>query len=278
MTATRLTDRIGSTSTVRRAYFFREYHSFRENRSFQQYVVQFVLCVFWSSFISLSADGADPAVFSEDFESGADRWEILDPDTWRVAKHGNSHAFEITARSSAYQPPVRSPRHVALIKDLNLASFEIEFRVKSTKDTGGHRDCCVFFNYVDDQHFYYVHLGAIPDPHSGQIMIVNEADRLAMTKNTKPTPWDDQWHRVKLVRDATSGLIAVYFDDMSTPHMKVNNKTFSSGRIGIGSFDDLNAFDDITVRELTMQEISVQEITVRHSASLRGNQEESVDE
>lgn len=189
-------------------------------------------------------------VFEENFESGADRWQVLDPKTWRLVDHDGNHAFEITERKSEYVPPVRSPGHVALIKDVQLASFDITFRVRSTKDTGNHRDCCVFFGYQDDQHFYYVHLGAKPDPHSGQIMIVKEAPRLALTKNEKLTPWDDQWHTVRLERDVEAGTIRVYFDDLESPHMEVEDSTFGKGRIGIGSFDDLNEFDDLVVRRL----------------------------
>ncbi len=92
-----------------------------------------------------------------------------------------------------------------------------------------------------------MHLGARPDPHSGQIMIVNEAPRRALTNNTRETPWDDQWHQVKLVRDVESGRIAIFFDDMAQPQMEVFDKTFTNGRIGLGSFDDLNAFDDVVV-------------------------------
>ncbi|QEF99320.1 hypothetical protein Mal15_33840 [Stieleria maiorica] len=191
--------------------------------------------------------GAEEPAFSDDFESGTERWEMLDPNTWKHGERDGSMTIEITDRSSEYKPPVRSPLHVALVKNLELGSFEINFRVKSTKDTGNHRDCCVFFNYRDDQHFYYVHLGARPDPHSGQIMIVNEAPRLALTDNQRETPWDDQWHRVKLVRDVQTGRIAIFFDDMSKPHMEVFDKTFTGGRIGLGSFDDLNAFDDVVV-------------------------------
>jgi hypothetical protein len=76
-------------------------------------------------------------------------------------------------------------------------------------------------------------------------MIVNGAPRTALTKNKKPTPWDDGWHDVRVVRNADSGLIEIYFDDMDTPHMKTVDKAFGKGRIGIGSFDDMNDFDDI---------------------------------
>jgi hypothetical protein len=189
-------------------------------------------------------------IFEENFEDGIGRWEILDPKTWSLKKHTGNTTFEITKRESDYVPPVRSPGHVALVKELELESFEVSFRVRSTNDTGNHRDCCVFFAYQDDQHFYYVHLGAKPDPASGQIMIVKEAPRLAITKNTNLTPWDDQWHEVRVVRKMPEGSIDVYFDNHEQPLMSVVDKTFAKGRIGIGSFDDMNEFDDIKIRDL----------------------------
>lgn len=197
-------------------------------------------------------------VFADDFD-GSDakqvqsiedlqRWEFLDPKTWTWKKTEDAGGvIEITERGSEYTPPTRSPGHVALVKDLEVGNCEIRFRVRSTKDTGNHRDCCIFFGYQDASHFYYCHLGAKPDPHSGQIMIVKEAPRLALTKNEKLTPWDDQWHNVMVRRNIDTGLIEVFFDDMTTPHMSVTDKTFGAGRIGIGSFDDLNAFDDLKV-------------------------------
>lgn len=209
-----------------------------------------LIALAWGSLAALPTVHADqPAVvFEEDFESGLDRWEILDPATWRVAEREGNRTLEITERGSAYKPTVRSPGHVALIKDLELGNFEITFKVRSTKDTGNHRDCCVFFAYQDDQHFYYAHLGAKPDPHSGQIMIVKEAPRLAITTNERLTPWDDQWHTVRVTHEVASGRIQVFFDDMTEPHMQVVDQRFSKGRIGIGSFDDLNEFDDVVVR------------------------------
>lgn len=189
-------------------------------------------------------------VLEEGFEHGLDRWELLDPATWRLSQHDGNHTLEITARESAYQPPHRSPLHIALAKDLELSDVQIDFRVRSTKDTGNHRDCCVFFAYQDDKHFYYVHCGAKPDPHSGQIMIVNDAPRLALTTNEAATPWDDQWHNVRVIHRGSTGEIAVYFDDMDKPLMSVTDKTFTQGRVGIGSFDDMNEFDNVVVRKL----------------------------
>lgn len=190
--------------------------------------------------------GKLPLVFSEDFEKGAKRWTTTDRKAWRLRKEDDGNrVFGLKVRISEYEPKFRSPHNIALIKDVKLTDFVLTYRVKSTKDTGGHRDCCTFFCHQDPEHFYYIHLGARPDPHSGQIMIVDGAPRVALTENEKQVAWDDDWHTVKVVRDAKSGTIEVFFDDMDSAHMKVENTKFQKGSIGIGSFDDMNDFDDI---------------------------------
>jgi hypothetical protein len=188
-----------------------------------------------------------PLVFEETFSRGADRWEPTDPAAWTLGKDGDRAVWGLNKRKSNYEPKVRSPHNAALVKDLELTDTVITFQVKSTLDTGGHRDCCVFFNWRDPEHFYYVHLGAKPDSASGQIMIVDGAPRRPLTKNTRPVRWDDQWHTVKLARDVTTGRIAVYFDDLETPLMEATDTTFTSGRVGIGSFDDMNDFTQVKV-------------------------------
>ncbi len=192
-----------------------------------------------------SAVGGEPEVLlDEAFDTGIDRWEVLDPATWRWNADGT---FEITARQSDYQPPHRSPGHVALVKDLRAGSCRVEVRVRSTLDTGPHRDCCLFFGWQDAGHFYYVHVGAKPDPRSGQVMLVDGADRRALTENRRSIPWTDGWHTVVLERDAETGRIALYFDDLTKPVMETTDTTFGEGRVGIGSFDDLNAFDSVRI-------------------------------
>lgn len=208
---------------------------------------------------SLSACGENVAsvaeakrvLFTDDFEDGIDRWELVDPESWRLEEHGLGQSLSIIRRKSEYEPPVRSPLHIALIKEIEVDSFELTFQVKSIKDTGNHRDCCVIFNYQDPTHFYYVHLGAKPDHASGQIFIVNDAPRTALTENEKRVPWDDEWHEVKVVRDTSSGRIAIFFDDMESPHLEVEDHTFGKGRIGLGSFDDMDAFDEVKLVPLS---------------------------
>jgi acetyl esterase/lipase len=201
---------------------------------------------------------AGKLLFSDDFESGQDfesvqgRWETTDDSSWALLEAGGNHSFAQTRRVSNYQPKVRSPHNIALIRDFEVDDFVLTFRVRSTNDTGDHRDCCVFFGHQDAEHFYYVHLGARPDPASGQIMIVNNEPRRPLTDNKNLVPWDDQWHNVKLVRNSKDGTIAIYFDDMTKPVMSTVDRAFAKGRVGIGSFDDMNEFDDVQVFALAI--------------------------
>ncbi len=106
--------------------------------------------------------------------------------------------------------------------------------------------------YQGPDRFYYAHLGKVTDDHANQIFIVNQADRVKIsTKTTPGTPWDDWWHTIRIVRDVESGLIRVYFDDMATPIMEATDRSFESGQIGIGAFDDTGDFDDLIIKSLS---------------------------
>jgi hypothetical protein len=196
---------------------------------------------------SLAAAEPDlPLVYEDDFEKGAGNWEPTDAEAWRIAETDRGKVYN-QFKNSKYKPPHRSPLNISLLKDVVVGDFVLTVKVQSTNTgAGAHRDMCLFFNYQDPANFYYVHLGHRPDPHSSQIMIVNDAPRVMITTNKSPgIPWDDEWHDVKIMRDTASGKIEIYFDDMEEPVMVANDKTFTSGRIGLGSFDDNGNWDDL---------------------------------
>lgn len=190
-----------------------------------------------------------PLVFSDDFESGkAGRWEPTDKTAWTIKEQGGNKVYALTKKKSDFKTPVRSPFNRSLVKDLELSSFILDVKLQSTEADYGHRSLCLFFGYQDDSHLYYVHFGKKMDDHANQIFIVNESDRKKIsTKTTPGTDWDDEWHHARVVRDAESGKIDVFFDDMKTPVMTAVDKTFTTGRVGVGSFDDKGQFDQIAV-------------------------------
>lgn len=211
-----------------------------------------------------SALTAFPLLFQDSFERGADRWRFADrPDakpTWMIESEdraGKQEHYLRTAGGSRYEPPYRSPFNLAVLKSPVVSDFQLTVRLQNTnREAGDHRDLCLFWGYQDPGHFYYVHLGAVPDEVSCQVHIVDGADRRAITEKKSPgIPWDDEWHQARVTRDTSTGSMEIFFDDMQTPAMTARDKTFTWGRVGLGSFDDHGNFDDFELRGVAVEPV-----------------------
>lgn len=197
--------------------------------------------------------GADSeVVLDEGLDSGkmADAWNPTDPDAWKVEKVDGSHVLSLHSESD-YKPETRSPRSILWLTEDGPDSFLLDVIAKSTEDSHAHRDLCLFFGKQDESHFYYVHIAQNADPHAHSIFAVDGSPRVSIaTERTEGIDWGDDWHRVRVVRDAESGAIRVYFDDLEEPIMVASDKRFSGGAIGVGSFDNTGYFDDIRIVEM----------------------------
>jgi hypothetical protein len=112
------------------------------------------------------------------------------------------------------------------------------------------------FGYRSDTEFYYAHLSTDNTiyPHNG-IFKVNNADRERIdyqwngrSRGANPAVVDTRWHDVKVKHLPASGEIAVYVDGDRDPLMTARDTTFTSGRVGFGSFDNRGRTRDFGVR------------------------------
>jgi hypothetical protein len=191
-----------------------------------------------------------PLAFQDDFERDEpDGWDFTDKSAWRISRLDDEHKRVLDQfRESKYQPSVRSPLNIALVRGHDLADFVLDLKVRSTGRDYGHRYLCLFFGYQEPSHFYYVHLGKQADNAANSIFRVDGKPRLSIAeKRTQGTPWTDGWHHVRIVRTVKDGLIQVFFDDMKAPAMTAHDKTFTHGRLGVGSFDDTGMFDEVRI-------------------------------
>lgn len=199
-----------------------------------------------SPLVATEPDSDLPLLFEEDFESAdLSRWIASDPDAWRLDQQESNHVFN-QFQQSEIQTPARSPFNRAFVRGLQVTDFQLDVDLQSTARDYPHRSLCLFFGYQDPSHFYYVHMGQRTDDHANQIFIVNEAPRTKISEQTtEGTPWDDEWHHVRITRIVGTGNTSVYFDDMDTPIMVATDTTFTFGTVGIGSFDDTGNFDNL---------------------------------
>lgn len=222
----------------------------------RQQIHKVCLIVITMAGLSLTAHAEEPPVpdgmrlaYQHDFEDQKiDRYEPTDASAWSPLEQNGNHVISLTKKNSDFKPPFRSPLNRTLIRDLKLSSFVMDIRLQSTIPDYDHRSLCLFFGYQDDAHLYYVHFGKKTDDHANQIFIVNnDARKKISTKTTPGTPWTDNWHRARIVRDADTGETTVFFDDLQTPAMTATDTTFTEGRVGFGSFDDIGNFDDVKI-------------------------------
>ena len=187
-------------------------------------------------------------LFSDRFDADTTgSYEFSDPQAWKwLPLEGRGVLSQFQA--SKVQTPVRSPFNRALVRNLTVGDFVLDVKLQSTIKDYDHRDLCLFFGFQDPAHLYYVHLGKKADDHANQIFIVNGEPRKKISLQSTPgTEWTDGWHHARVVRKVGVGAIEVYFDNMETPVMRAEDKTFVWGQVGVGSFDDTGNFDELEV-------------------------------
>jgi hypothetical protein len=176
-------------------------------------------------------------------------WKFADATAWQwqAAPTGKELVLH---KQNAYKPLYRSPNNLAWFQTREWSSFSLTFECQLSRFDEGNNDLCIAFGGTAPDQFYYAHLGEKADAPHHQIHLVDHADRKPVTTyRTSGTPWKkDHWHKVKVVRNADTGDIAVWFDDSPTPILAARDKTLTWGKIALGSFDDEGRFRNLRIR------------------------------
>jgi hypothetical protein len=215
-------------------------------------LVSAVLLIGLSGCGGQNGERALTVVADFDFETGsAEGWRPNDPAHWRVADDNGSKVYELTAPGT--QGAVRAPTSWSVLAGRDIGSFELTGRLRCDTDPAtAVRDMCVIFHYQDPAHFYYVHFAGTSDGVHNIIGLVDGADRVKI--NAEPAGGsafrliDRAWHVFKVTCDAGTGEIRAYLDDMTAPILTARDRTLAHGLVGVGSFDDTGAFDDLVLR------------------------------
>jgi len=184
--------------------------------------------------------------FQDDFSSGKlDHWLLPYPEDWEILSEVPMHYLHMKRNREPGVP--RRPLQYALLKGVNMGSFELTTRVRREG-----RSMLIVFNYVDTLHFYYTHLsqdrGAEQAVHNG-IFMVNGAPRVRVAGLEAPPALPDRnWHQVRVLRDVSSGAVKVFVDENKDPIFTWTDTTFRCGQLGLGSFDETGDFADVKLQ------------------------------
>jgi hypothetical protein len=149
-----------------------------------------------------------------------------------------------------------------VIPSVKLGSFVLDVELQQTNpdENQPHRDLCIVFNGADHKHFLYAHLASTHDERSHNIHLINNAPRQPITvTNNGGIQWGapGTWHKVRLVRDAESGDIAVYWEGkLDAPILTAKSTVFTSGYIGFGTFQDGGKVRNLKIWAKTSEKIA----------------------
>ena len=181
-----------------------------------------------------------------------ENWTPRTPEKWEFP------GDQIVQTSAGTDPAdgIRRPfEYAVLTSGPELGSFDLTAQVRIDEPASvNNRDVIVVFGWQSDTQCYYAHLSQDNTiyAHNGIFKVDGkDRERLEVQWDGKvgapPAITDEEWHDVRVVRCADSGDIAVYMDGLDTPLMTANDTTFTTGRVGFGSFDNYGRLRDLTV-------------------------------
>ena len=187
-------------------------------------------------------------VYSQPFADAASLSDLVfaNPTQWK-----HDPAGFVFSTGASYAPPYRSPFSVAIIASIQVKSFVMDAEMLQTSPDGdAHRDMVLIWNFVSPSQFYYAHVSTAHDAVAHNILIVNNADRKAIS-TTFTTGYDwgrNVWKKLRVIRDADSGAMSVLdLDTPDQPLLTANDKTFGNGYLGFGSFDNSGRVRNVKV-------------------------------
>ncbi|SNT54380.1 Glucose/arabinose dehydrogenase, beta-propeller fold [Asanoa hainanensis] len=180
-------------------------------------------------------------------------WAPVTPSKWRFEDNE-----VILAEAGEARPGPRRPfEYAVLTAGPVFGAVEVTGEVRlDTPVEITNRDVIIVFGYRSDTEFYYAHVSTDNTiyPHNG-IFKVNNADRERIdyqwngrSLGANPAIVDAKWHTVRVKHLPATGEIAVYVDGDKDPLMTAKDTTFSSGRVGFGSFDNIGRLTDLKVK------------------------------
>jgi hypothetical protein len=174
-------------------------------------------------------------------------WNVPDASDWQIAGDGSQSVLRL---KTGKEPPATGPRRPAQFAVAQAGPFTkvvVEADVKPLA-----RSLMIVFAYRDEAHFDYAHLSvdtASKQPHHNGIFHVYGGERVRISDVSGPAafPASQDWYHVVLTHDGNSGSVDVVVDGKSVPALHAVDLSLTSGRIGLGSFDETAEFKNVKI-------------------------------
>lgn len=172
-------------------------------------------------------------------------FRMEEPSRWGILKAGTNFYLQCSKADFTGMLPANK----AVLVNRIFGDFILEADVMPLKDSLGRAEVCLFLGVRDTSKYYYVQLANLSDSITHGIFLVKNSLRTRLTEDDhKTVNWkQNQWSKVRLVRDIVRRTITVYVDNMTEPFMLVRDYELVMGSVGLGTQTGSARFDNIKI-------------------------------
>lgn len=174
-------------------------------------------------------------------------WAVPDSADWKLDQQAGTPVLHLL---TGKEPPSSGPRRPFQFAIPDTSPFAQVTVEGDTKPLG--RSLMIVFAYQDAAHFDYAHLSvdtAAKQPHHNGIFHVYGGERVRISSAAGPAAFKETnvWHHVTLHYNGPTGSVDVQVDGVAIPALHAVDVSLSSGKVGLGSFDETGEFKNIKI-------------------------------
>ena len=174
-------------------------------------------------------------------------WAVPDRADWTTSPEGGQQVLTL---KNGKEPPASGPRRpfqFAVAETSGYSKVDVEADVQPLG-----KSLMIVFAYRDAAHFNYAHLSvdtATKEPHHNGIFHVYGGERVRISPETGPAAFPEgrHWYHVLLSEGGASGGVKVSVDGKPVPALRAVDLSLTSGRVGLGSFDETAEFKNVRI-------------------------------
>jgi len=177
-------------------------------------------------------------------------WTFVGTSEWEKIVVDGREVLHLHRAGPVPRDPVRRPAGIALLPGEPAGAFTLDLMAKSLDFHKKGADICLVFDYRNETDFSYAHISNDSNGtvHTVVMRVKGDIRHTVHRERAPPPALRDDWQQLRLLRKP-DGTVLVFVDDMETPHLTTKLDPDSTGRVGVGSFDDRAMFRDIVLND-----------------------------
>ncbi len=205
-----------------------------------------VSTVLLGGYLAVACAGASPLPPAGTLSAFGYQWHVFNPADWKVSTANDAPILELNTPRAPLPGP-RRPMQFAVAQTPDFSHVTVAADVRPRR-----RSLIIVFAYRDAAHFDYAHLSTdtgLKQPVHNGIFHVFGGERVRISSQEGPAafPATNRWYHVILTYDGLKGDVHVTVDGKAVPALHAVDLSLHSGRVGLGSFDEVGDFKMVKI-------------------------------